>query len=76
MDEEMKSLRENNMQTLVKKLTNQKLVGCKWIFKRKESILGVEKARFKARLVAKGLTQQEGMDFNEIYSLAVRNTSI
>jgi hypothetical protein len=31
-----------------------KPVGCKWIFKKKEGILGVEDARFKVRLVAKG----------------------
>ena len=34
----------------------QKLVGCKWIFKKKDGIAEVESARYKARLVAKGFT--------------------
>ena len=33
MEEEMASLRKNKTWTLVKKPTNQKLVGCKWIYK-------------------------------------------
>ena len=45
----------------------QKLVGCRWIYKLKEGIPGVEKALFKARLVAKRDTQREGIDFNGIY---------
>jgi hypothetical protein len=53
-----------------------KTVGCKWIFKKKEGIPGVEDARFKARLVAKGYSQREGMDFNEVFSPVVRHSSI
>ena len=37
---------------------------CRWIFKYKEGILGVEKERFKARLVARGFTLREGVDYN------------
>jgi len=33
-----------------------KAIGCKWIFKKKEGIPGVERPKFKARLVAKGFT--------------------
>ena len=52
-----------------------KIVGCKWIFKRKRDVLGkVEK--FKARLVAKGYTQEYGVDFEETFSPAVRVQSI
>jgi hypothetical protein len=35
-----------------------KIVRCKWIFKKKEGIPGVEDARFKACLVAKGYSQR------------------
>ena len=32
--------------------------------------------RFKARIVAKGFTQNEGIDFTEVFSLVVRHASI
>ena len=36
----------------------------------------VEDARFKARLVTKGYTQKEGIDFNKVFSLVVKHSSI
>ena len=36
----------------------------------------MEKQRYKVRLVAKSFTQREGVDFNEIYSMVVKHTSI
>lgn len=47
---------KNQTWELVPKPKNQKIVGCKWMFKRKEEIPGVEKARYKTWLVAKGFT--------------------
>lgn len=38
MDEEIKSLDKNDTWKLVEKPRNQKLVGCKWIFMKKEII--------------------------------------
>ena len=67
MSEEMESLRKNKTWILVDQPKKQKVVGCKWIFKKKEGIPGVERPRFKARLVAKGFTQVEGIDYNEIW---------
>lgn len=54
----------------------QKLISCKWIFKKKIEFDGINKVRFKARLVARGFSQQEGIDFNEIFSPVVKHTSI
>nr|GEV73418.1 retrovirus-related Pol polyprotein from transposon TNT 1-94 [Tanacetum cinerariifolium] len=42
---------------LVNHPTGQKPVSCKWLFKIKEGIEGVQKPRYKARLVARGFTQ-------------------
>jgi hypothetical protein len=54
MNEEIESLHKNQTRELVKLPKGAKTVGCKWIFKKKEGIPGVENARFKACLVAKG----------------------
>ena len=50
--EEIHSLIKNNIWILVPKHAIQRVVGCKWIFKKKEGIPVVEKSRFKARPVA------------------------
>ena len=76
MDEEMESLEKNKTWVLIDKPKQQKLVGCKWIFKRKEGVSGVENTRYKARLVTKGYTHKDGVDYKEIYSHVVRHTSI
>ncbi|RVW25411.1 Retrovirus-related Pol polyprotein from transposon TNT 1-94 [Vitis vinifera] len=72
MVEEMESLIKNKAWTLVDRPRNQIIVSCEWIFKTKEGILGVE----KVRLVARGFTQREGVDYNEIFSLVVKHSSI
>ena len=38
MEEEIASLNKNNTWTLVKKPVDQKLVGCKWIYKIKDRV--------------------------------------
>ncbi|XP_027912899.1 uncharacterized protein LOC114172930, partial [Vigna unguiculata] len=53
---------------LVDPPSNCKIVGVKWIFKTKLKELG-EIDKFKARLVAKGYTQEEGIDYREIFAL-------
>ncbi|GJS00596.1 retrovirus-related pol polyprotein from transposon TNT 1-94 [Tanacetum coccineum] len=55
MKEEMDSLRKNKTWELVDHPAGQKLVSCKWLFKIKEGIEGVQKPRYKARSIAQGL---------------------
>ena len=76
MNEDIESLQKNHTWKLVEKPKNQKIVGCKWLFKRNEEILREEDARFKTRLVEKGHTQKEGVDFNEVFSPVVKHSSI
>jgi len=76
MNEEIQSLYKNNTWTLTELPKDKRSLKCKWIYKKKDGILGVENARCKARLVVKGFNQKEGIDFNEIFSPVVCHTYI
>ena len=62
MNTEMESMYSNQVWTLVDPAVGVKLIGCKWIYKRKRGIDGKVET-FKARLVAKGYTKKEGFDY-------------
>lgn len=74
--EEIESLKKNRTWDLVERPKDQKLVGCRWIFKRKPGIPGVEEPCYKGRVVAKGYSQKEGVDYNEIFSPVVKHVSM
>ncbi|GJR53654.1 transposable element [Tanacetum coccineum] len=76
MNEDMESLYKNNTWELAKPPKGQKIVGCKWVFKKKEGITGIKYERFKACLVAKLFTQREGVDFSEVFTPVVKHSSI
>ena len=68
MNEEMKSMHDNDVWDLVELLEGLKPISCKWIFKNKRDSKGNTK-RYKARLVAMSFTQHEGINYNETFSL-------
>ncbi|KAA3477583.1 Retrovirus-related Pol polyprotein from transposon TNT 1-94 [Gossypium australe] len=75
MEEEMESFQKNETWQLVKPPTRKKIIGCKWVFKKKKG-LDQGNTRYKVRLVAKGYNQVEGVDFHDVFSLVVNHTSI
>ncbi|GKA79041.1 zinc knuckle CX2CX4HX4C containing protein [Tanacetum coccineum] len=65
MKEEMSSLKKNHTWELVDQPPGQKLISCKWLYKIKEGIEGVQKPRYKARVGRpEGYTQRAGIDNN------------
>ncbi|CAL0304779.1 unnamed protein product [Lupinus luteus] len=76
MNEEIESLHKNGTWALTELPEGKRPLRCKWIYKKKDGIPGVEDPRCKARLVVKGFNQKKGIDFNEIFSPVVRHTSI
>ena len=75
MDAEMASLQANNVWELVNSPTNRKVIGSKWIFKRKLNADGVVEW-YKARLVVQGCSQKYGLDYEETFSPIVRFESV
>ena len=65
----------NEVWELVESPADRKVVGSKWIFKRKVDADGAVE-RYKARLVAQGCTQRFGLDYEETFRPVVRFESI
>ena len=58
MNEEIEYFQKNHTWQLDKKSKDQKIVGCKWVFKWKKGFPRVKDVRFKVRLVVKDYTQK------------------
>ena len=75
MENEMKSLRENDVWDLVELPRDRSPVGSKWVFKLKTNADGSIE-RYKARLVAQGFSQKFGTDYDETFCPVVRMESL
>ena len=75
MDEELKSLKENDVWDVIPKPAGRKIVANRWVNKAKGQAQG-EVERYKARLVAKGFSQSLGQDYDEIFTPVVRYDSL
>ncbi|GJZ80925.1 retrovirus-related pol polyprotein from transposon TNT 1-94 [Tanacetum coccineum] len=74
INEDMVSLEKNQTWSLVRLPAGKKALQSKWVFRVKEEHDG--KKRYKARLVVKGFQHKLGVDYNEIFSLVVKMTTI
>jgi hypothetical protein len=72
MNEEFKSLQQNEVWELTELPKDQTIIDCKWTYKLKRDVNGNVR-RYKARLVARGFRQREGIDYHETYSPVVRD---
>ncbi|GKF71034.1 retrotransposon protein, putative, ty1-copia subclass [Tanacetum coccineum] len=67
MNVEMQSMKDNGVWDLVDLPPNEKIVGIKWLFKKKTDMDGAVHT-YKAHLVAKGYTQTPRIDYEETFS--------
>lgn len=67
MEDELLSMSQNGVWTLIDRTMEMKPIGCKWVYKTKRDAEGKIEI-YKASLVAKGYNQNEGIDYNETFS--------
>ena len=71
---EYKSIMKNDVCDVVPRPEGNSVVTSKWIYKIKHAADGsIDK--YKARFVACGFSQEEGIDYEETFSLVARYTS-
>ncbi|KAK1415763.1 hypothetical protein QVD17_31549 [Tagetes erecta] len=75
MASEFSALLRNHTWSLVPRVPNSNVIGCKWVYKLKDDQHG-NLTRYKARLVAKGFKQEPGIDYHETFSPVIKSTTI
>ncbi|KAL2228761.1 UNVERIFIED_CONTAM: Retrovirus-related Pol polyprotein from transposon TNT 1-94 [Sesamum indicum] len=74
MNDEMNSLKKNNIWKLCQLPKGKKALQNIWVYRVKEE--SDEKKRYKARLVVKGFQQRYGIDFTDVFTPVVKLTTI
>ena len=72
---EMDSLHENQTYELTELLKGKRVLRNKWVYKLKSGDVGNPR-RYKFYILLKGFKQRKGFDFDEIFALVVKMTSI
>ncbi|GJW95659.1 putative ribonuclease H-like domain-containing protein [Tanacetum coccineum] len=75
MQEELLQFKLQQVWTLMDLPHGKRAIGTKWVYKNKKDEKGIV-IRNKARLVAQGYTQEEGIDYDEVFSLVARIEAI
>ncbi|XP_070005853.1 uncharacterized mitochondrial protein AtMg00820-like [Nicotiana sylvestris] len=75
MQEDLDQFDKNQVWKLIPKPENAPGIGTKWVFRNKLDEDG-KVVRNKTRLVSQGYSQQEGVDYDETFSLVARLESI
>lgn len=74
MVEEFTALQKQGTWELVPPPSNRNIIGSKWVYKVKRDQFG-KVSGHKARLVAQGFSQEQGLDYEDTFSLAVRHST-
>ncbi|GJW03582.1 putative ribonuclease H-like domain-containing protein [Tanacetum coccineum] len=75
MQEELLQFKLQEVWTLVDLPNGKRAIGTKWVFKNKKDDMGIV-IRNKARVVDQGHTQEEGIDYDEVFAPVVRIEAI
>ncbi|GJS74666.1 putative ribonuclease H-like domain-containing protein [Tanacetum coccineum] len=75
MQEELLQFKLQQVWTLVDLPHGKRAIGTKWVYRNKKDERGIV-IRNKARLVAQGYTQEEGIDYDEVFALVARIEAI
>ncbi|GJW13291.1 putative ribonuclease H-like domain-containing protein [Tanacetum coccineum] len=75
MQEELLQFKLQEVWTLVELPNGKRAIGTKWVFRNKKDERGIV-IKNKARLVAQGYTQEEGIDYDEIFAPVARIEAI
>ncbi|GKB35853.1 copia protein, partial [Tanacetum coccineum] len=75
IQEELLQFKLQEVWTLVDLPNGKRAIGTKWVFRNKKDERGIV-IRNKARLVAQGYTQEEGIDYDEVFAPVARIEAI